>query len=237
MSQLPRGELVYRLMVFILILVVIVLFFKPFSSSAPTSTAVPGRLSPIATPSVLPGGSAVSAVEACQLPASAFKGGQTLVFQWQLAVRADTPTESVLFFISDNNDFLCQAWRNAAGRYDNAVASLGGFQPTKGTALTYEIGIPEPIASTSASGEAIGTPAQLLIGQLPTGATAVDLLTSDQSPHEATLGHGWYLAWVTLAQAGDKVIEIDAVGANGLNLAHLANPAGLSVGATAAVSN
>ena len=222
MSKLPQGEVVYRLMVFILFLVIIALFFRPLSSPAPTSTAVPdGSVGPL------------SVINACQLPTAAGKGDTTINYQWQLMVRADTPTESVLFFTSDTNDFLCQAWRSPNGHYDNVVSSIGGFQTTKGAALTYEIGIASPIASD----EANRSPAQLLIGQAPTGTTVVEIVTSDQEHHQATLGHGWYLAWVSLSQAGDKVVEIDAVGANGINITYLANPSGLSVGDTAAVSN
>jgi hypothetical protein len=229
MPKLSRGESAYRLMILVLVLVVIVLFFRPFSSSAPTSSAVPGSSPTAVNPSALPGGPAVSAVEACQLPPSALKGGQVLEFQWQLVVRGDTPAESVLFFTSGTNDFLCQAWRDTTGHYDSVVSSLGGFQATNGAALTYEISLP-PQAGDLA-------PSQLIIGQLPTGTASVKIVTSDQEPHQATLGHSWYLAWISLAHVGDKVIEIDALGANGINITYLANSAGLSVGATAAVSN
>jgi len=172
----------------------------------------------------------ISALDACQLPTSAVKDDTTINFQWrQVTVRADSTTESVLFFTSANNDFLCQAWRDTTGHYDSVVTSMGVFQATNGTALTYEIGIP-PQGTDLA-------PTQLIIGQVPTGTTEVEIVTSDQEHRDATIGHGWYLAWVSLADSSTKVVEIDALGADGQNLTYMLNPGGLSVGDTAAVSN
>jgi hypothetical protein len=215
MSKTRLAQLFLSIVIFVSVVVLLGLSFPRDVSTKASST--PSSNGP------------VSALNACQSPASAGKGGTTLNFQWQLMVRADTPAESVLLFTSGSNDALCQAWRDSTGHYNNVVTSLGGFQATDGKALTYEIDVPPSVTDLA--------PTQLIIGQLPTGTTDVEILTSDQEHHQATLGHGWYLAWVSLTHVGDKIIEIDALGANGINIIYLANSDGLSVGATAAVSN
>lgn len=169
----------------------------------------------------------VSAIEACQLPATADKGGGTLSFTWQLAVRLDSPQVSVLFFTSGSDSLLCQAWRETDGNYyGSSTTSIGRFSPRSGAALTYEGG------SNSTAGET--WPSQLVIGQAPSSAASIEVVTSDGERHNATIGNGFYLAWVSTGEMPSKVVEIVARSGDRTIIARLADSSGLQPGASAA---
>jgi hypothetical protein len=169
----------------------------------------------------------VSAIEACHLPDTAEKANGTLDFSWQLAVRLDSPQESVLFFTSGSDSLLCEAWRGTDGNYGSSTTTaIGGFEPQHGAALTYDSGSQPATGAT--------WPSQLVIGQTPRSATSIEVVTADGELHDATIGNGLYLAWVSTGNRPSEVVEIVARDSAGAIIARLSDPSGLSPGASAA---
>jgi hypothetical protein len=163
----------------------------------------------------------VSAVEACHLPGSDLKSGGA--YQWQMAVRLDSPQETAIVFVSGSSMLECWAYRASDGAFDSTVTAGGGFfRPGPGTVLTFD-------------GDASATPADpypaaMVFGQVPTGTAAVDIVTTDGEHHSAAIGNGWYAAWATLTGPGDNVVEISARDSSGVTISRLADPAGLEPG-------
>jgi hypothetical protein len=162
----------------------------------------------------------VSAVDACHLPGSDVKSGGA--YQWQMAVRLDSPQETAIVFISGPSMLQCWAYRASNGRFDSTVTAGGGFQPGAGTVLTYE-------GQTSATSDD-PYPAAMVFGQVPTGTATVDIVTTDGEHHSAAMGNGWYAAWATLTGPGDNVVEIIARDSSGATISRLADPSGLEPG-------
>jgi hypothetical protein len=169
----------------------------------------------------------VSAIEACHLPHTAEKANGTLDFGWQLAVRVDSPQESVLFFTSGSDSLLCEAGRGTDGDYGSStITFIGGFEPQHGATLTYDRGSQPATGST--------WPSQLVIGQTPRSAASIEVVTADGEQHDATIGNGFYLAWVSTGNRPSEVVEIVARDTAGTIIARLADPSGLQPGASAA---
>ncbi len=176
---------------------------------------------PAAAPGPTPTPVSVSTIESCHLPDSEVKGGATLNFTWQLAVRQDSPEVSVLLFTSGSSVLTCETWRGADGNFGaSAVTSIGGWEPRASDQLTYETAN-EP--ATSQTGSA------MVIGRAPNAAASIEIVTSDGERHMATVGSGFYLAWVT-ATPGADIVEIDARDSSGNVVARLADPSGLEPG-------
>jgi len=183
-----------------------------------------GRASARPTPTTTP--EPISAIEACHLPATDVKAGGTLSYSWQLAIRLDSPEVSELFFTSGSDSLLCEAWRGTDGNYGSStITSVGRFEPLSGAALTYDGG------SESAPGET--WPSQLVIGQAPSSAASIEVVTADAERHGSTIGNGFYLAWVSTGNQPSKVVEIVARDSTGTIIARLADPSGLQPGASA----
>jgi hypothetical protein len=185
---------------------------KRRSLRAALSVAAALALAACAAPPPVPGGP-TSAIAACHAPPSAEKGGATLTFAWQLAAEEDRPEGSTLFFVSGTNDLLCQAFRSADGRFGNTSSGIGGLDPVSGSGLTYDTG------TDSSTGET-----QIVVGRMPLKAVAVAITGADGVEQAATLGKGFYLAWLTTSQ---PVVSIVARDANGLELGRITDPAGL----------
>lgn len=167
----------------------------------------------------------VSAIESCHLPNSAEKGGGTLSFTWQLAVRQDSPEVSVLIFTSASSILTCETWRSADGNFAaSTVTSIGGLEPSAGDELTYESG------STPTNDR---TGSATVIGRAPRAAASIEIVTSDGERHMATIGGGLYLAWVTTTP-DSRIVEIAARDSAGGIVARLADPAGLEPGMSGA---
>jgi len=169
----------------------------------------------------------VSAVEACHLPDTAEKADGTLGFRWQLAVRVDSPQVSILFFTSGSDSLLCEAWRGTDGNYGSSTTTaIGRFAPQHGAELTYDSGT-RPVIGNS-------WPSQLVLGQTPRSVTSIEVVTADGELHDATIGSGFYLAWVSAGNQPSEVVEIVARDSAGTVIARLADPSGLQPGASAA---
>ena len=179
------------------------------------------RVTQASTPPENPPQGPTSAIDACGLPGSAQKGGSTITFEWQLAVRLDSPEESSLVFISGSNLLECDAWRGSDGVFSSAVTSVGGYTPTSENVLTYD---------TGSGGSGGNYPSVLVIGRVPTGTASVDVITADGERHSAAIGNGWYMAWAPKAGPNDDVVVIDARDSAGHVIAELADPAGLDGG-------
>jgi hypothetical protein len=180
---------------------------------------VVGRAVQSPGPTPEPGSS--SALEACQLPASDLKAGGA-AYQWQVAVRLDSPQQSAILFTSGRNVAQCEAYRGPDGTFNGSSIGVGIFEPQSGTALTYDTG-----------GVANGTYSnQLVIGQVPLGTASIDVLTSDGEHHSAAIGNGWYMAWATTTGQSDRVVEIDALDSAGKIIANMGDPSGLRAGTT-----
>jgi hypothetical protein len=203
-----RG--IFGMLLLVAVLVVGVAVSRVSATPQPTST--PGR---------------VSAIAACHLPDTAEEANGTLVFGWQLAVRVDAPQVSVLFFTSGSDSLLCEAWRGTDGNYGSSTTTaIGRFVPRYGAALTYDGG------SEPATGDT--WPSQLVIGQAPRSSASIEVVTADGEQHDATIGNGFYLAWVSAGNRPSEVVEIVARDSAGAIIAHLADPSGLQPGASAA---
>jgi hypothetical protein len=155
------------------------------------------------------------------------KADGTLDFAWQLAVRLDSPQVSVLFFTSGSDGLLCEAWRGTDGNYGSStVTAIGGFEPLYGAALTYDSGSQPATGAT--------WPSRLVIGQMPRSAASIEIVTADGEQHDASIGNGFYLAWVSTGNQPSEVVEIVARDTIGTIIARLADPSGLQPGASAA---
>ena len=203
-----RG--IFGTLLLVAVLVVGVAVSRVSATPQPTSTSEP-----------------VSAIEACHLPDTAPKADGTLHFTWQLAVRVDSPEVSVLFFTSGSDSLLCEAWRGTDGNYGSStITAIGRFAPQFGMALTYDSGS-EPATSDT-------WPSQLVIGQAPRSAASIEVVTADGEQHDAAIGNGFYLTWVSTGKRPSEVVEIVARDNAGTIIARLADPSGLSPGASAA---
>jgi hypothetical protein len=181
---------------------------------------VAGRFAQPTPPAQASAQGPVSAVDACHLPSSDVKSGGA--YQWQMAVRLDSPQETAIIFVSGSSKLLCWAYRASDGAFDSTVTAGGGFQPGAGTVLTL-------YGDTSAT-PADAYPAAMVFGQVPTGTATVDIVTADGEHHSAAMGNGWYAAWATLTGPGDNVVEISARDSSGVTISRLADPAGLEPG-------
>jgi len=203
-----RG--IFGTLLLVAVLVVGVAVSRVSATPQPTSTSEPA-----------------SAIEACHLPDTAEKADGTLDFRWQLAVRVDSPQVSVLFFTSGSDSLLCEAWRGTDGNYGSSTTTaIGRFTQQYGAALTYDSG------SEPATGDT--WPSQLVLGQAPRSAASIEVMTADGEQHDATIGTGFYLAWVSTGNRPSEVVEIVARDNAGTIIARLADPSGLSPGASAA---
>ena len=167
----------------------------------------------------------VSAIDACHLPVSDAKAGGT--YQWQMAVRLDSPQETAMVFISGSSLLQCETYRGPDGTFFGSTTGVGDFRPGSGTVLTYDTG------SSPAQG---GTyPTAMVIGRVPSGTASVDVVTTDGEHHSATIGNGWYVAWAATTGPGDDVVEISARDSAGRTIARLADPSGLQAGRSPAL--
>lgn len=171
-----------------------------------------------AVPTPVPGSRTV--IEACHLPGSAEKGGQTLTFDWRTAVRQDTAETTVVLFVSGLDDLLCEATHNPDGTFGSATTGLGRLDPVASSSLTYD------------TGRAAGQPSPqiIVVGRMPSGTESVEVSATDGARAEANLGGGFYLG--RLASPGPAA-EIVARAADGAELARLSDPDGLSAGSAA----
>ena len=183
--------------------------------------AQPSSLRPSSSPATR------SAVDACSLPSSDPKAGGPLT--WTLAVRADSPEQANLLFVSGWVRLLCTADRSPDGSFGSVVTSMGGSpsEAPVGGALTYETG-----TGPAAGGE---YPTLLVVGRLPRGTVRIVVTASDGEHRDATLGDGWYLVSIA-AGPSDEPTEITAFDAAGKVIARLANPDGVQPGGSASAA-
>ena len=162
----------------------------------------------------------VSAVDACHLPGSDLKGGGA--YDWQMAVRLDSPQETAIIFVTGPRMLQCWAYRASDGTFDSTVTAVGRFEPGPVMVLTVYGGTSDTPADPY--------PSAMVFGQVPTGTATMDIVTTDGEHHSAALGNGWYAAWATLTGPADKVVEISARDSSSVILSRLADPAGLHPG-------
>jgi hypothetical protein len=182
---------------------------------------------PPASPTPSPSSGARSAVAACELPSSDPKAGGQLT--WRLAVRADSPQQVDLLFVSGRTRLLCTAYRAPDGTFGSVVTSMGG-SPDEAPAsdvLTYETG-GGPIQGGQ-------YPTLLIVGRMPSGTARIEVATSDGDRRDATLGDGWYMAHVVVGN-GSEATDIAAYDSAGRVISRLAGPNGVQPGATAGTS-
>ena len=152
---------------------------------------------------------------ACQPPASADKDGQTLTFDWQVAVETDRPRGSAVLFVSGPDTLLCFVSRSDDGSLGMVSTGLGGHRGDTRTGLTLDMGM--------------GGPAQapdILVGRIPTGTATVRVGIGDGSEETAALRNGYYLAWLSVPA---DPVRIDALDAGGHLLGRLADANGLHI--------
>lgn len=153
--------------------------------------------------------------QVCLPPASANKGGQTLTFDWQVAVETDRPQGSAILFVSGSDTLLCFVSRSNDGSPGGVITGLGGHAGDTRTGLTIDSGMGGPVQEPD-----------ILVGRVPKETAAVRLGMGDGSEESAALGGGYYLAW--LGVPADPV-RIDALDAGGHLLGRLADPNGLQI--------
>ncbi len=153
--------------------------------------------------------------QACQPPATADKGGQTLAFDWRVAVETDRPEGSAILFVSGADTLLCHVARSTGGSLGVAVSAIGGHRGDTRSGLTLD--------------SAMDTPAQqpyILVGRVPAGTETVRVGMGDNTEDAAAVGDGYYLAWLTVPAVP---VRIEALDASGRVLRRLADPNGLRV--------
>jgi hypothetical protein len=154
--------------------------------------------------------------EACQAPASADKGGQTLVFGWQVAVETDRPQGSAIVFVSGADTLLCFVSRSADGMLGVVSSGIGGHRGDTRSGLTLDSGLSTPTHERD-----------ILVGRVPTGTATVRVGAGDGSEDVAVVGNGYYLAWFT---GSATPVRIDALDASGHLLQRLEDPNGIQFG-------
>jgi hypothetical protein len=153
--------------------------------------------------------------QVCHPPVSADKGGQTLTFDWQVAVETDRPQGSAILFVSRPDTLLCFVSRSDDSSLGMVITGLGGHRGDTRTGLTLDTGM--------------GGPAQapdILVGRVPTGTVTVRLGMGDGSEGTAALGNGYYLAWLSVPA---DPVRIDALDAGDHLLGRLADASGLQI--------
>ena len=154
--------------------------------------------------------------QACDAPGSADKGGQTLVFGWQVAVETDRPQGSAIVFVSGADTLLCFVSRSADGMLGIVSSGIGGHRGDTRSGLTLDSGSSTPTHEHD-----------LLVGRVPTGTATVRVGAGDGAEDVAAVGNGYYLAWLT---GPATPVRIDAFDASGHLLQQLADPAGIQFG-------
>ena len=153
--------------------------------------------------------------QVCQPPAGADKGGQTLTFDWQVAVETDRPQGSAILLVSGPDTLLCFVSRSDDGSLGSVSTGLGGHRGDTRTGLTLDTGMRGPAPAPD-----------ILVGRVPTGTATVRLGMGDGSDESAALGNGYYLAWLTVPA---DPVRIDARDADGHLLGRLADANGLQI--------
>ena len=102
--------------------------------------------------------------QVCLPPASADKGGQTLTFDWQVAVETDRPQGSAILFVSGPDTLLCFVSRSDDGSPGGVITGLGGHGGDTRTGLTLDTGMGGPVQEPD-----------ILVGRIPTGTAVVRL--------------------------------------------------------------
>ena len=148
-------------------------------------------------------------------PVSADKGGQTLTFDWQVAVETDRTQGSAILFVSGSDTLLCFVSRSDDGSPGGVITGLGGHAGDTRTGLTIDSGMGGPVQEPD-----------ILVGRIPTGTATVRLGMGDGSEESAALGNGYHLAWLSVPAVP---VRIDALDASGHLLGRLADPNGLQV--------
>ncbi len=151
--------------------------------------------------------------KACRPPATEDKGGQTLNFDWQVAVEADRPQGSVILFVSGPDTLLCVVSRSQDGSVGAIVSATGGHSGDTRSGLTLDTGMITPAQGPN-----------ILVGRVPTGTAMVRVRADDGAEEMAAVGNGYYLAWLTVPAVP---VRIDALDASGHLLQRLADANGL----------
>ena len=153
--------------------------------------------------------------QVCQPPASADKGGQTLRFDWQVAVETDRPQGSAILFVSGADTLLCFVSRSEDDLLGGVSTGLGGHHGDTRTGLTLDSGMSGPAQEPD-----------ILVGRIPTGTATVRLSMGDGLEETAALGNRYYLAWLSVPA---DPVRIDSLDAGGLLLGRLADANGLQI--------
>jgi hypothetical protein len=160
-----------------------------------------------------------TAEDACR--ASAGAGGDwTTVARVDRPALADRPTGSVLVMqpsVPDGNVGTCLTYRLADG---------GGFGLTTFAIGRFALSSPQPLTYASAVQTQDDTP-EVLLGRAPADATTVRLLFGDGSTQVASVGGGFWVAW--LGAPADPV-AIEARDATGAVVGKVADPRGVRPG-------
>jgi hypothetical protein len=155
-----------------------------------------------------------TALEACSVPLSSPSTTPTLPGSWQVVVEVDRPEASVLVIISGRTEVLCVAIRDKAGRFTGTSSSWGQMAAQATPALSYDTGQVLPGHNAPSSLQAV-------VGRVPAGTTSVVVLLSDGVTGPATLGGGHYLALLNSTAPPERIVAIDASGAEIASLANL----------------
>ena len=138
-----------------------------------------------------------TAAAACQAHASG----------WPVDVEVDHADSSALALVSAGSIALCLAYRDGSG-FGTTSVGIGGHPAPSPVVLSY-------LTSQTAGHEVI------LVGRFPPGAEAVRLTLADGSTHDASLGKGLWLAWLS---TDSEPTLIEALDASGTTLDRLADP-------------
>ena len=159
-----------------------------------------------------------TAADACR--AASGGGGWETVVQANQPALADRLVGTVLVMESsaaDGNVGACIAHR---------VAGTDGFGDTTFAVGRFPPASPQPLTYVSAVESQDQSP-EILLGRVPTAATAVRLVLGDGTSQAASLGGGFWVAWL---MAPADPVAIEALDASGAVVGRIADSAGVQPG-------
>jgi hypothetical protein len=109
---------------------------------------------------------------------------------------------------------LCVAIRDKAGRFTGTSSGWGQMAAQATPALSYDTGQVLP-------GHDAPSSLQAVVGRVPAGTTSVVVLLSDGVTGPGTLGGGHYLALLNSTAPPERIVALDASGAEIASLANL----------------
>lgn len=159
--------------------------------------------------------------QACQLPASADKAGETHSFAWQRATETDRPEGSVILFVSGRDTLLCFVARSSAGMLAGSWTAIG-TETGAGDRLTLDSGTVPSGADSPGTAQAT-----ILVGRVPPATATVRVAVGPEVEDVTAVGNGRYLAWLHVAGTPTRIEALDRAGTV---LGRLENAQGLPFG-------